>query len=43
MKIFVLLYKELSIALGLNSLYTKRALITRGGKNVKVMNSKFKD
>lgn len=35
-KIFVLLYKELQLALALNSLYSKRALITRGGRNVRV-------
>ena len=39
-KVFILLYKEVSLALGLNSLYSKRALITRGGKNIKVSRKK---
>ena len=38
-KIFILLYKEISLALGLNSLYSKRALITRGGNNIKVQST----
>lgn len=35
-RVFILLYKEVEMALGLNSYYTKRALISRGGRNVKV-------
>merc|ERR1712018_615994 len=36
-KIFILLYKELELALALNSFYTKKALMKRGGHNVKVL------
>ena len=37
-KIFILLYKEFELALGLNSFYSKRALVSKGGrdKNIKV-------
>ena len=37
-KIFILLYKEFELALGLNSFYTKRALVAKGGtnRNIKV-------
>ena len=34
-KIFILLYKELELALALNSFYTKKTLM-RGGPNIKV-------
>ena len=36
-KIFVLLYKELQLALALDSLYSKKALMSRGGRNLKVL------
>ncbi|XP_059080712.1 phospholipase D2-like isoform X2 [Tigriopus californicus] len=36
-KIFVLLYKEFEFALGLNSLYSKRCLLKKGGRNIKVL------
>ena len=34
MRIFILLYKELTLALGLNSMYTKKAL---QGRNIRVL------
>ena len=34
-KVFILLYKELELALALNSLYTKKTLM-KGGQNIKV-------
>lgn len=36
-QIFILLYKEFQLALSLNSLYTKRTLMSKGGKNIKVV------
>jgi len=36
-KIYVMMYKEFSLALGLNSMYSKRALLTRIGANIKIL------
>ena len=44
-KIFILLYKELELALALNSMYTKKTLM-KGGQNIKVITTEdmlFKD
>ena len=35
-RVFILLYKEFQLALSLNSFYSKRTLMTRGGRNNKV-------
>ena len=35
-RVFILLYKEFQLALSLNSFYSKRTLMTRGGRNIKV-------
>lgn len=36
-KVFVLVYKEMEMALGINSYYTKKALMNLHGSNVKVL------
>lgn len=37
MRIFVLLYKEVELAIGINSIYSKRKLVNAHPENVKVL------